>query len=91
MLTFVETLAFPKNSCYFIIGDNMDLIYQNETLYIYISTNDNMDILKRFIRIINDYDIEKIVFKNQNAQNTQLIKRLESEYQKRKKGEIIIL
>ena len=65
----------------------MDLIYQNETLYIYISTNDNMDILKRFIRIINDYDIEKIVFKNQNAQNTQLIKRLESEYQKRKKGE----
>lgn len=69
----------------------MDLIYQNETLYIYISTNDNMDILKRFIRIINDYDIEKIVFKNQNAQNTQLIKRLESEYQKRKKGEIIIL
>ena len=78
-------------SCYFIIGDNMDLIYQNETLYIYISTNDNMDILKRFIRIINDYDIEKIVFKNQNAQNTQLIKRLESEYQKRKKGEIIIL
>ena len=69
----------------------MDLIYQNETLYIYISTNDNMDILKRFIRIINDYDIEKIVFKNQNAQNTQLIKRLESKYQKRKKGEIIIL
>ena len=91
MLTFVETLAFPKNSCYFTIGDNMDLIYQNETLYIYISTNDNIDILKRFIRIINDYDIEKIVFKNQNAQNTQLIKLLESEYQKRKKGEIIIL
>lgn len=81
---------------YSIFGDFMELYYKNETLFVDVDLmldEENIGLLKRRIfRIVDDYDIDHIVFHTiqKNANNTRFLKQIESEYHERYNGIMFI-
>ncbi len=73
----------------------MNIFYTNETLYINLIDNINIDILetlkKRLFRIINDYDIDNIILNVVGGdKKNPLIKDLVNEYYNHYNGKLVV-
>ena len=74
----------------------MELYYQNETLFVDINTIlnfDDMESLKsKIFRIIDDYEIDHVVLKNNTHQllNNYYLRKIKQEYRNRYQGRIYI-
>lgn len=74
----------------------MELYYQNETLFVDINTMlnfDEMENLKsKIFRIIDDYEIDNIVLKNNTHQllNNFYLRKIRQEYRSKYQGRIDI-
>jgi UTP:GlnB (protein PII) uridylyltransferase len=74
----------------------MNLYYKNETLFVDINTvldHENMSKLKRRVfRIVDDYDIDRIVFQvlEGSSENKRMLQELKREYNQRYQGNLLI-
>lgn len=77
-------------------GEEMELYYQNETLYIDINqglTAKNYQRVKeRIFKIITDYEVEKIVVQNSDSPRTNrhLLNQMRHEYRNKYNGDFLI-
>lgn len=80
----------------FLGENNMQLYYQNETLFIDIEdelNEENIKYMKRKIfRIVDDYDINHIVLRNypNNLNNKMILYQIKREYHKYYNGDFSI-
>lgn len=77
-------------------GEEMELYYQNETLYIDINqglTSKNYQRVKeRIFKIITDYEVEKIVVQSIDSPRTNrhLLNQMRHEYHNKYNGDFLI-
>ena len=89
-------IAYQKHICYIIDGDNMEMIYTNNTLYINIEERINFSLIKnlqsKIYRIIDNYHISNIEISilNDTHYDTSLINDLISDYKIKYNGKIIV-
>ena len=74
----------------------VELYYQNETLFVDINSSldlEDMESLKnKIFRIVDDYDIDNIVLKNNTHQllNSYYLRKIKQEYRNRYQGRMYI-
>ena len=72
----------------------MDLYYKNETLYVDITNDINLDtmsILKRRVfRILDDYGIDKIIININGVYDKKMLNEFKKEYYHKYKGYLLI-
>jgi len=72
----------------------MDLYYKNETLYVDITNDINLDtisILKqRVFRILDDYGIDKIIINVSGAYDKRMLNEFKKDYYHKYKGYLLI-
>ena len=72
----------------------MDFYYQNETLYVDITNDINLDTIsilqRRLFRILDDYGIDKIVISILGHTNKELLTRFKRLYYQNYKGYLLI-
>ena len=94
---FVEQVSFFLEICYSYFGEeNMDLYYQNETLYVEIL--EDLDEQKyhyfrnKVFRIIEDYGVDRIVIQNHFRiyQNHHYLKQLKQDFMQKYHGDLLI-
>ena len=79
-----------------ILVIDVELYYQNETLYVDVDTildfEDMENLKNKIFRIIDDYDIDHIILKNNTHQliNNYYLRKLKQEYRNRYHGRICI-
>ena len=73
MISFVEYILLINKRCFNIFGDNMDIFYTNNTLYVSLEKEidiDSISILRnKVFSILDDYEINNIVISLQNNHN----------------------
>ena len=75
---------------------DVELYYQNETLYVDIDTildfNDIESLKSKIFRIVDDYGIDNIILKNNTHQliNNYYLKKIKQEYCNKYQGRIYI-
>ena len=72
----------------------MDFYYQNETLYVDITNDINLDTIsilqRRLFRILDDYGIDKIVISVLGFMDKELLTLFKRKYYERYKGYLLI-
>ncbi len=72
----------------------MDFYYQNETLYVDITNDINLDTIsilqRRLFRILDDYGIDKIVISVLGFMDKELLTLFKKKYYARYKGYLLI-
>ena len=94
MLSFVEPILFNSVKCLNIVGDTMNIYYTENTLYINMNEEINMDnidkLRKRVFGILDDYDINNIVLSVITNKNNILLDEFIEEYHRKYNGNITL-
>ena len=77
-----------------MIGDAMNMIYKDDTLYIDILNNDEINnishIKKQIFSVLNQYEVGNVVINLRGEYNKMLMNDLICDYHKNYKGNFII-
>ena len=93
---FVEPIDRISIICYHLLGDNMELIFSNNTLYINIEERINFTLIsklqKKLYRIIDTYHISNIEISilNDSHYDRTLIQDLINDYRYKYNGKLIV-
>lgn len=72
----------------------MDLYYKNETLYVDITNDINLDTIatlkRRVFHIIDDYGIDKIIINISGSYDKKMLNEFKKEYYHKYKGYLLI-
>ena len=94
MYYFVELIYFNIYKCLNIYGDDMNIYYEDNTLYVVLSEEINMESIfklrKKVFGILDDYDINNIVLNVLTDKNNILLDDFINEYHRKYNGNITL-